>query len=160
MSLQSRIVSGANVRRLTSIALAAGLTVTVAACGSSGKKAASPKAPASAATVAKPVPTAKATTAPAPKVNRVVVTESDSKISLSATALHAGEWTFSAKNTGKDKHALAIFGPGLANKPTSATLTAGQASDLIVPLKKGTYELWSPIGADKAHGLDVRITVS
>ena len=160
MSLESRIVSGASARRLTSIALAAGLTITVAACGSSSKKASSPKAPASAATVAKPVPSAKVSTPPAPKVNRVVVTESDSKLSLSSMTFHAGNYTFSAKNTGKEKHALAIVGPGLANKPTSATLTPGQSSDVIVPLKKGSYELWCPIANHKALGLDVHITVS
>ncbi|HEX4017146.1 MAG TPA: hypothetical protein VHX15_10450 [Frankiaceae bacterium] len=75
MSLESRIVSGTNAGLLTSLALAAGLTVTVAACGSSSKKASSPKA--------------RASTAPAPKVNRVVVTESDFKLSLSSTTFHA-----------------------------------------------------------------------
>ncbi len=160
MSLESRIVLGTNARRLTSLALAAGLTVTVAACGSSSKKASSPKAPASAAAVVKPAATAKASTAPAPKVNRVVVTESDFKISLSSTTFHAGNYTFSAKNTGKTKHALSIVGPGLTNKPTSATLNPGQASDLIVPLKKGSYELWCPISNHKALGMDVHITVS
>jgi uncharacterized cupredoxin-like copper-binding protein len=159
MSSESRTFSGANARRMTSLALAAGLTVTVAACGSSAKKA-SPKAASSAATVATPTPVAKVSTAPAPKVNRVVVTETDFKLALSSTSFHAGYYTFSAKNVGHTKHALAIVGPGLANKPTSATLTPGQTSDLIVPLKKGGYELWCPIGNHKAMGMVARITVS
>ncbi len=61
-----------------------------------------------------------------------------------------GSYTFSLKNSSKTKQALTISGPGLENKPTSATLTPGQSSDLIVPLKKGKYQLWSPVSATKA----------
>jgi uncharacterized cupredoxin-like copper-binding protein len=93
-------------------------------------------------------------------VNLVKVTASDTKLELSSTAFHAGSYTFRETNSGKAKHALSIYGPGLTNKPTGATLTPGQTSDLIVPLKKGTYELWSPVGDDKAKGMDVHITVS
>lgn len=102
----------------------------------------------------------KATTAPAPKVNRVVVTETEYKLALSTTTIHPGNYTFTAKNAGKAQHALGIVGPGLLNKPTGATITPGQSTDLIVPLKKGSYELWSPVGGDKAKGMTVRITVS
>ena len=160
MGVESRNVSGPTARRVCCIALAAGLTITVAACGSSSKKAATPKASASASAAAKPAPSATVAAAPVPKVNRVTVTESDTALKLSSTKLHTGYYTFSATNTGKAKHALAIVGPGLANKPTSATLTPGQSSDLIVPLKTGSYELWCPIANDKARGMDVHITVS
>jgi hypothetical protein len=93
-------------------------------------------------------------------VNLVKVTATDVKLTLSSAALHAGNYTFRLTNSGKAKHALAIVGPGLTNKPTGATLTPGQTTDLIVPLKKGSYELWSPVGTDKAQGLDVHVTVS
>ena len=147
-----------SVRRLTSLAIAAALTVSVAACGSSSHKA-TPKAKSSAA-VTTPAPAAKTSAPPAPHVNLVKVTASNFKLALSSTALHAGSYTFRETNAGKSKHALTILGPGLTNKPTGATLTPGQTSDLIVPLKKGSYELWSPIGTDKAQGMDVHITVS
>jgi uncharacterized cupredoxin-like copper-binding protein len=39
-------------------------------------------------------------------------------------------------------------------------LTPGQSSDLIVPLKKGSYELWCPIGNHKAMGMDEHLIVS
>jgi hypothetical protein len=160
MTSESRKVAGTNLRRVASLAVVAGLTVSVtAACGSSSKKAATPKASSSVAAPASANPL-KATAAPAPKVNRVVVSESDAKLSLSSTSFHAGNYTFSAKNTGKAKHALAIYGPGLTNKPTGATITPGQSTDLIVPLKKGSYTLWSPVADDKAKGLEVHITVS
>jgi hypothetical protein len=147
-------------RRLSSLAIVTGLAVSLAACGSSSHKA-SPKAkasvPAAAATPAKAV---KSSAAPAPHVNLVKVTASDAKLELSSTKFAAGNYTFRFTNSGAAKHALAIVGPGLANKPTGATVTPGQSTDLIVPLKKGSYELWSPVGADKAKGLDVHITVS
>lgn len=157
MSLKTLKVSGPHARRLTGLALAAGLTVSVAACGSSSHKA-SPKAKSPAPAVA--TPAAKKSTAPAPHVNLIKVTASDGKLTLSSTALHAGSYTFRETNSGQAKHALSIYGPGLTNKPTGATLTPGQTSDLIVPLTKGSYELWSPVGDDKAKGMDVHITVT
>ncbi len=159
MSSKMRKVSGTNARRLTSLAIAAGLSVSVAACGSSAHKAA-PKAKPSSVAPATAAPVAKKSVAPVPHVNLVKVTASNVKLALSSTAFHAGSYTFRETNSGTTKHALSIYGPGLTNKPTGATLTPGQTSDLIVPLQKGTYELWSPIGDDKAKGLDVRITVT
>lgn len=159
MSLNSRTASGASTRRLTSLAIVAGLTVTVAACGSSAKKA-SPKAASKGVVASTPAPAAKTSAAPVPAVNLVTVTASADKLAFSSMKFHAGNYTFREKNAATTKVALTILGPGLLNKPTSATLTPGQTSDLIVPLKKGSYELYSPIGADKAHGLDVHITVT
>ncbi len=107
-----------------------------------------------------PARAVKTSAAPVPHVNLVNVTASDAKQQLSSTTFHAGSYTFRETNSGTTKHALTSYGPGLANKPTGATLTHGQTSDLIVPLKKGSYELWSPVGDDKAKGTEVHITVS
>jgi hypothetical protein len=159
MSLKTRKVSGTSARRLTSLAIAAGLTVTVAACGSSSKKAA-PKAKSSPVAVSTPAAVVKTSAAPVPAVNLVTVTASADKLAFSSMKFHAGSYTFREKNSAKTNVALTIVGPGLLNKPTSATLTPGQTSDLIVPLKKGNYELYSPIGSDKARGLDVHIVVT
>ena len=165
MSLKMRKVTGTNARRLTSLAIAAGLSVSVAACGSSSHNSANSAKAASkpralAHTVSTPAPVAKTSAAPAPHVNLVKVTASNSKLVLSSTSFHAGAYTFRETNSGTTKHALSIYGPGLTNKPTGATLAPGQTSDLIVPLTKGSYELWSPVGNDKAQGLVVHITVT
>lgn len=159
MSLKTRKVSGTSPRCLTSLAIVAGLTVTVAACGSSSNKAA-PKAKSSPAAVSTPAAVVKTSAAPVPHVNLVKVTATNFKLALSASALKAGNYTFRLTNSGTTKHALAIDGPGLTNKPTGAILTPGQTTDLIVPLKKGSYELWSPVGTDKSQGMDVHVTVS
>ncbi len=160
MSMNSRTVSGGSTRRLTSLAILIGLTVTVAACANGTKKVSSSKPAPSSPVASTSAPAAKTSVAPVPAVNLVTVTASASKLAFSSMKFHAGNYTFREQNSAKSNVALTISGPGLPNKPTSATLTPGQTSDLIVPLKKGTYELWSPIGADKAHGLDVHITVS
>jgi uncharacterized cupredoxin-like copper-binding protein len=137
--------------------VAAALSVLLAGCGSSAKSSKSvtpaPKGTTSSAA-------AKATTAvaPAPKFTRVVVTATDSKLEFSVSKYTAGNYTFSLKNAGHEKHALEINGPGLKNQ-TGATVLPGQTTDLVVPLKKGAYELWSPVGNQKALGLDVHITV-
>ncbi len=38
-------------------------------------------------------------------------------------------------------------------------MTAGQSTDLIVPLVKGTHQVWSPVGGDRAAGMQTSIIV-
>jgi hypothetical protein len=147
----------ATPRYLVGIGIIAGASVLATGCGGSSKSAS--KADKSAAPVATVAPTAKTSTVPPPKVNKVDVTETESSLVLSVKMFKAGNYTFSVKNAGKAKSALTISGPGLENKPTSATLSPGQSSDLIVPLKKGTYQLWSPVGDAKSRGAATSITV-
>jgi uncharacterized cupredoxin-like copper-binding protein len=132
------------------------MIVLVAACSSSSKSKASPSSAASASAKVAP---AKATVAPIPHVNRVIVTETEYKLKLDVTRFKPASYTFTLRNPGKMRHALEINGPGLI-KQTSATISPGQTTDLIVPLVKGTYELWCPVGNHKALGMDLHITVS
>jgi hypothetical protein len=39
-------------------------------------------------------------------------------------------------------------------------VAAGQSTDLVVPLVKGTYDVWSPVGTDRAQGMHTTIVVS
>jgi hypothetical protein len=66
-------------------------------------------------------------------------------VRLGRTAIRAGTVTFVAVNKGKQRHALAIMGPGIANK-RSAAIAPGQSGRLTVTVKKGMYMLWDPIG--------------
>ncbi len=156
MSLGSADISKARARGLAAVCAVAGLSVLAAGCGGSSKDSKSAPNATTPATQATTSPSA----APLPKVNKVAVNVSDTKLALSSTSFKPGNYTFSLKATGKAEAALTIVGPGLENKPTSATVNPGQSTDLIVPLKKGSYELYSPIGGDKASGKDVRITVN
>ncbi len=133
----------------------AGLSVALTACGGSSKKAEPPKSAAPTAAAK----SAAATVAPEPKFTKVIVTATDFKFAMSVKKYTAGNYTFSLKNSGKAKHALRINGPGL-DKQTSAVVTAGQTTDLVVPLKKGTYTFSSPVGNDKAKGMSGTILVS
>jgi uncharacterized cupredoxin-like copper-binding protein len=154
MDLVSGTRAGSGVRRLAAATVAVGLVVTVAGCGSSAKT----KAGGSSSSKA-PVTAAQPTKAAAiPHVNRVIVTETDSKLTLSVSSYKVASYTFSLQNSGKAKHALTINGPGLV-KQTSATVGPGQTTDLIVPLVKGTYEVYSPLPGQRALGLATSITV-
>jgi hypothetical protein len=89
-----------------------------------------------------------------------VVTATDFRFALDkTTGYKAGNYTFSLKNAGKARHAFEMNGPGLKNQ-VGATVAAGQSTDLVVPLVKGTYEVWSPVGTDKAQGMYTTIVVS
>jgi uncharacterized cupredoxin-like copper-binding protein len=134
-------------------------SVVLAACGGSSKAKADASATAtpSGAAVQR---SAAATVAPAPKFTRVVVTATDFKFALDkTTGYKPGNYTFSLKNAGKAKHAFEMNGPGLKNQ-AGATVAAGQSTDLVVPLVKGTYDVWSPVGTDRAQGMHTTIVVS
>jgi uncharacterized cupredoxin-like copper-binding protein len=148
--------------RIASCAAVAALALGLAACGSSSKSAAkTPKgAPSSNTHAAASAPAKAATKAPAgPKVTHVLVTDTDTKMTLSVAHYAPGNYNFSLKNAGHAKHALTINGPGLKAQ-TGATVAAGQSTDLIVPLVKGTYQVYSPVGGDRAGGMRTSITVS
>lgn len=137
------------------------LSVTLAGCGGSSKPTAGANASASAVAGKITAPkTAPAKVAPAPKFTRVVVTGTDFAFKLSKTTGYTpGNYTFSLTNSGKAKHAFEMNGPGLKNQ-AGATVAAGQSTDLVVPLVKGTYEVWSPVGTDRAQGMHTTIVVS
>jgi uncharacterized cupredoxin-like copper-binding protein len=103
---------------------------------------------------------AAASIAPAPKFTKVLVTATDFKFTLDKKTGYApGNYTFSLTNNGKAKHAFEMNGPGLKNQ-AGATVAAGQTTDLVVPLIKGTYEVWSPVATDRAQGMYTTIVVS
>ena len=65
-------------------------------------------------------------------------------VKLGRAAIRAGTVTFVAVNKGKERHALAIMGPGIAAK-RSAAIAPGHSARLTVTVKKGMYMLWDPI---------------
>ncbi len=148
-----------NRRRWAAVPAIVALAITVAACGgSSGSK--TPKAGSSATPKGAAVKSAAASLAPGPKFTKVLVTATDFKFVLDKTTGYTpGNYTFSLKNNGKSKHAVEMNGPELKNQ-VGATVATGQSTDLVVPLVKGTYEVWSPVGTDKAKGMYRTIVVS
>jgi uncharacterized cupredoxin-like copper-binding protein len=152
-----------NRRRWAAVPAIAAFSVVLAACGGSSKSAsggAGSSASAGAKGSVTAAPKSAAAVAPAPKFTKVLVTATDFKFALNkVTGYTPGNYTFSLTNKGKAKHAFEMNGPGLKNQ-AGATVAAGQTTDLVVPLVKGTYEVWSPVGTDKAQGMSTTIVVS
>jgi uncharacterized cupredoxin-like copper-binding protein len=95
------------------------------------------------------------TTAAAPKSQTVQVTETEFKITLSPTTLHAGPVTFRIKNTGKLAHDLAIVGGA-----KSKLIAPGGTATFQTTLKGGKIELYCSVPGHKQAGMDVKTTVS
>jgi plastocyanin len=88
----------------------------------------------------------------------VTVTEKEFSISLSQTTFTPGVYTFVVNDEGSATHNLIIEGPGVTGAATS-DISAGGTATLTVTLESGTYELWCGIGAHRASGMDMTITV-
>jgi uncharacterized cupredoxin-like copper-binding protein len=128
---------------------AGGLTALLAACGGGGNSNDSGSS------------TGDATTAPQQKPatsgTQVTAELSDFHIKLSTEKFRPGQYTFTAKNTGKHEHALEVEGPGAENR--SKTLEPGQSTTLTVTLKSGSYEVYCPVDGHKDLGMKTDITV-
>jgi plastocyanin len=77
---------------------------------------------------------------------------------LSTTHFSPGTYTFVMKDDGHATHAIAISGPGVANK-SSATSGPGGTASLTVTLQNGNYVLWCPIGNHRALGMQTKLSV-
>ena len=96
-----------------------------------------------------------ATTTAAAKSQTVRVTETEFKITLAPSSLHAGPVTFQIKNTGKLAHDLAIVGG-----PKSKLIAPGGTARLQATLKRGKAELYCSVPGHKPAGMDVKQNVS
>jgi plastocyanin len=140
------------VRSCPAVRLAAGLSVgvlalTLAACGQGDPD----DAGADALTGARP--------ASADQVgSEVTAEEDDHSVTLSERSLAAGTHTFVVRNTGSAPHSLTIEGPGGVDS-TSDTVQRGRSTTLTVTLSPGEYEVFCPIGDDRAMGMVTTLTV-
>lgn len=89
---------------------------------------------------------------------QVTVTETEYALKLSRTSFTPGTYTFTADNAGQAAHALEVEGPGVSEAQTK-TIQGGQKATVTVTLKKGSYELYCPVGGHKGLGMDQRIEV-
>jgi len=67
-------------------------------------------------------------------------------------------YTFVVQNEGKETHALAISGPGVAEQ-TRLIPARGDAQELAVNLVPGVYELWCPVGGHRDRGMHTSLLV-
>jgi len=99
-----------------------------------------------------------ATTGTTQAAQNVVAKESEFKIALPSTPVHAGQVTFDVQNEGKIPHDLVVQGNGVDAK--TPLLDAGRSKTLSVDLKPGTYDLFCSVPGHKEAGMDVKLTVS
>lgn len=129
------------MRSLRLVAVAAALTLALAACGggSSGGGGSS--------------------SAPAASGKKVDVTLKDFSITVAGgSTVQPGTYTFVVTNQGPSAHNLTVDGPGVSDQ---ATPTFGTGTkDLTVTLKSGTYDLFCSVPGHKALGMDTKLTVS
>ena len=72
--------------------------------------------------------------------------------------LQHGRMTLHIINSGKDNHSFAITGNGVAMQ-LSQQLTRGDAADLVLDLKPGSYTVYCPVEDHRAKGMERKITV-
>jgi hypothetical protein len=75
-----------------------------------------------------------------------------------ADTLPAGPQQLRIANAGKEKHSLAIEGPGVSTRLPSE-LTRGDIAELAVTLQPGTYTVWCPVDKHRGKGMARMITV-
>jgi hypothetical protein len=73
-------------------------------------------------------------------------------------ALPAGKYTFHIVNAGKIDHSFVIEGNG-THLALAAPLKRGDAADLGVELKAGTYDVYCPVDRHKGKGMSSAIAV-
>jgi len=88
----------------------------------------------------------------------VKAVETDFHIALSKSSFKAGKYVFDTVNKGQTTHALMITGPGIKMAMTK-DIQPGQSATLTVTLNKGAYDIFCPIPAHKALGMNVNINV-
>ncbi|MBV8518122.1 MAG: cupredoxin domain-containing protein [Acidobacteria bacterium] len=71
--------------------------------------------------------------------------------------LHAGTVNFRVDNAGKENHAFAIEGNGVAQK--SEILSRGNNGTVTVTLKPGTYTIYCPVDHHREKGMTKTIVV-
>lgn len=95
--------------------------------------------------------------AASPQVQIVRVAEKEFSLAPSTKQVSAGKVTFVAVNRGTIPHALAIAGKGV--KAKTAVLAPGKSARLTVTLKRGSYNVWCPVGNHAALGMKLALRV-
>ncbi|MFF4547724.1 cupredoxin domain-containing protein [Streptomyces sp. NPDC001406] len=126
-------------------ACAVALAAALSACGNSGSGG-------GAGATSSPPQNAKAGS------TTVTVQLTEYHLALSSKTFKAGDYTFVAKNAGHIVHSLEIEGQGTEMRLPHG-LQPGQSAQLKVMLKKGSYELYCPVGGHKDMGMKAEITV-
>jgi uncharacterized cupredoxin-like copper-binding protein len=156
-----------SARHATPLVLALGIALLSGCSGDEGATdaAASSSAPSSSAATSSaeastPASSAPASSAPAEAESETVaVTEGEMFIELSEDSFNAGTYTFEVTNTGSMRHDFVVEqdGEDVAN---TDVLQPGESTTLEVALTPGEYVFYCSVGAHRAAGMEVPVTVA
>ena len=117
-------------------------------------------APSSSAEASTPASSAPASSAPAEAESETVaVTEGEMFIELSEDSLSAGTYTFEVTNDGRMPHDFVVEQGG-SDVAGTAVLQPGESATLEVELAPGDYVFYCSVGAHRAAGMEVPVTVA
>jgi uncharacterized cupredoxin-like copper-binding protein len=156
-----------SARHAAPLVLALGIALLSGCSGDEGATdaAASSSAPSSSAATTSaeastPASSAPASSAPAEAESETVaVTEGEMFIQLSEDSFNAGTYTFEVTNTGSMRHDFVVEqnGEDVAN---TEVLQPGESTTLEVDLTPGEYVFYCSVGAHRAAGMEVTVTVA
>ena len=156
-----------SARHAAPLVLALGIALLSGCSGDEGATdaAASSSAPSSSAAtssaeVSTPASSAPASSAPAEAESETVaVTEGEMFIELSEDSFNAGTYTFEVTNTGSMRHDFVVEqnGEDVAN---TDVLQPGVRSTSSVVDSPGEYVFYCSVGAHRAAGMEVQVTVA
>jgi uncharacterized cupredoxin-like copper-binding protein len=143
------------------LALGIGLVSGCSAEDDAADAAASSSAPSSSAeaSTSAAAPTS-ASSAPAEAESETVsVTEGEMFIELSEDSYSAGTYTFEVTNDGRMPHDFVVEQGG-SDVATTEVLQPGESATLEVELAPGDYVFYCSVGAHRAAGMEVQVTVA
>lgn len=156
-----------SARHAAPLVLALGIALLSGCSGDEGATdaAASSSAPSSSAATSSaeastPASSAPASSAPAEAESETVaVTEGEMFIQLSEDSYSAGTYTFEVTNTGSMRHDFVVEQNG-EDVASTDVLQPGESTTLEVDLAPGEYVFYCSVGAHRAAGMEVPVTVS
>ena len=156
-----------SARHAAPLVLALGIALLSGCSGDEGATdaAASSSAPSSSAATSSaeastPASSAPASSAPAEAESETVaVTEGEMFIELSEDSFNAGTYTFEVTNTGSMRHDFVVEQNG-EDVASTDVLQPGESTTLEVDLTPGEYVFYCSVGAHRAAGMEVPVTVA
>lgn len=156
-----------SARHAAPLVLALGIALLSGCSGDEGTTdaAASSSAPSSSAATSSaeastPASSAPASSAPAEAQSETVaVTEGEMFIQLSEDSFTAGIYTFEVTNTGSMRHDFVVEQDG-EDVASTDVLQPGESTTLEVDLTPGEYVFYCSVGAHRAAGMEVTVTVA
>ncbi len=156
-----------SARHAVPLVLALGIALLSGCSGDEGATdaAASSSAPSSSAATSSaeastPASSAPASSAPAEAESETVaVTEGEMFIKLPEDSFNAGTYTFEVTNTGSMRHDFVVEQNG-EDVASTDVLQPGESTTLEVDLAPGEYVFYCSVGAHRAAGMEVPVTVA